>query len=254
MLRALLAIAPLLLRKKRSWLLIALAGGGYLLSGGNLGALGNMIPGFGGGANSTGGLNIGMPDLSISSLWKEPRDILVDRVEDARDAQTETVEEFKTALEQFKAVTNFDGGDLEKKYNKLNSAFEGSEAAAKNIENRVDKVVSAANKLLSEWKDELNDYHDASLRARAEKQFDDTRRRADQLIAAMRNAQKRTEPVLSAFRDQVLYIKHNLNMQAIASLDEETANIESNVDSLIKEMESSIAEANAFIDQLLASG
>lgn len=250
MLRALLAIAPLLLRKKRSWLLIVAAAGFYLYQGGNLGALGNLIPGIGGG--SSGGF--GMPDLSVSQLWKEPRDILVDRVEDARDAQTETVEEFKTALEEFKSVTGFSGGDLEKQYNRLNSAFEDSEAAADNIGKRIDKVVSAANTLLSEWKEELNDYHDASLRTRAQAQFDDTRRRADELISAMRNAHARTEPVLSAFRDQVLYIKHNLNMQAIASLDEETASIQNDVDGLVKEMESSIAEANAFIDRLLNTG
>jgi len=250
-LRVLLALAPMLLRKKRSWIAILLLGGFYVWQGGGLSALG--IPGLGGGGSLTGG-GLSMPDMSISRLWKEPRDLLVDRVEDARDTQTETVEEFKTALEKFKEVTNFQGGDLEKKYNTLNAAFEDSEKAAAKIDDRIDKVTSAANTLLTEWKEELNQYHDASLRSRAERQFDDTRRRADQLIAAMRNAQTRTEPVLAAFRDQVLYIKHNLNMQAIASLDEEAENIESDVSQLIKEMETSIAEANAFIDQLLKDG
>lgn len=246
--RLLLSLLPFLLRKKGGWFTLLLLAGGYMFLNGSAGSI---IPGLGGGS---GGLNIGMPDLSIAQLWKEPRDILVDRVEDARDAQTETVEEFKTALEKFKEVTNFTGGDLEKKYNKLNGAFEDSEAASENIGKRIDKVTSAANTLLSEWREELDDYRDQSLKQRAQAQFDDTRRRADELIAAMRHAHSRTTPVLNAFRDQVLYIKHNLNMQAIASLDEEAATIENDVDALIREMEVSISEANAFIDELLKSG
>ncbi|MCH9674787.1 MAG: DUF2959 domain-containing protein [Gammaproteobacteria bacterium] len=237
MLRTLMMFAPMLLRKKRSWLVLAVVGAVYYFSGDKSGL------------TSTSGFS--MPDFSIQQLWAEPRDILVDRVEDARDAQTDTMEEFQSALEKFKAVTQFDGGDLEDKYNTLNTAFERSEDSAQNISKRIDKVTAAANDLLEEWKDELGQYHDSKLRARAEAQFDDTRRRADQLIAAMRKAESRTKPVLDAFRDQVLYIKHNLNMQAIAALNEEAATIENDVSTLIAEMEASIAEANAFINTLL---
>ncbi len=240
--KLLMALAPLLLRKKRSWLLILLAVGAYFWA--NRGT-DTVAPGVNDGFR--------MPDLSISQLWKEPRDILVDRVEDARDAQSDTVEEFKTALEKFKEITNFQGGDLEEKYTTLNRSFERCEAAAENIGSRIDKVTDASNALLSEWKSELAQYHDPGLRARAQNQFDDTRRRADEMIDAMRRAKARTKPVLDAFRDQVLYIKHNLNMQAITSLDKEAASIASDVDKLVREMESSIAEANAFIDTLLKS-
>lgn len=242
MYRLLFAIVPMLLKRKRSWLLIALVAGFSFFS--NRGDI--SMP-------DLGNLKLGIPDLNVASLWMEPRDILVDRVEDARDAQEDTVEEFKTALEKFKEVTSFTGGDLEKQYNVLNGAFESSESSAQDIGKRIDKVTKAANDLLSEWKVELDAYHDPNLRQRAQVQFDETRNRADQLIAAMRQAESRTKPVLDAFRDQVLYLKHNLNMQAIASLDEEAETIESDVDALVQEMEVSIAEANAFIDNLLAT-
>ncbi len=242
MYRLLFAILPMLLKRKRSWLLIAIIAGFTFFS--NRGGM--SMP-------DLGNFKLGIPDLNVASLWMEPRDILVDRVEDARDAQQETVEEFKTALEKFKEVTSFSGGDLEKQYSVLNGAFESSESSAEDIGKRIDKVTTAANDLLSEWKQELDAYHDPNLRQRAQVQFDETRNRADQLIAAMRAAESRTKPVLDAFRDQVLYLKHNLNMQAIASLDEEAETIESDVDALVQEMEVSIAEANAFIDNLLAT-
>ena len=194
------------------------------------------------------GANWGIP--SYDTFYKEPRDVLVDRVETARDVQVDTAEEFKTALEKFKEVTSFQGGDLEKTFNKLNSAFEKSESAANKVSNRVDQVVKATNSLLSEWRKELEQYHNADIRAQANKQFDQTRLHAEKLIAAMRKAEQKTEPVLAAFRDQVLFVKHNLNMQAISSLSQENQIIENDVADLIKEMEVSIAEAESFIRSL----
>ena len=63
----------------------------------------------------------------------------------------------------------------------------------------------------------------------------------------MKRAERKIDPVLNAFRDQVLYLKHNLNAQAIASLQSELVSIESDVARLIKEMDASIREANEFI-------
>ncbi len=194
------------------------------------------------------GAEWGIP--SYDTFYKEPRDILITRVEAASDAQQDTAKEFHSALEEFKSVTNFDGGDLEKKFNTLNAAFKQSESAAKDVESRVDRVVTATNKLLSEWREELSQYHDASIRRKAETQFDQTRRQAEQLIEAMRAAQKKTEPVLGAFRDQVLFLKHNLNSQAISSLEQESASIEQDVTQLITDMEQSIAEAERFVKEL----
>ena len=67
------------------------------------------------------------------------------------------------------------------------------------------------------------------------------------LIDAMKRVENKIDPVLSAFRDQVLFLKHNLNAQAIASLKSELASVEDDVAALIKEMEASIAEADKFI-------
>jgi hypothetical protein len=66
----------------------------------------------------------------------------------------------------------------------------------------------------------------------------------------MKRAEKKIAPVLSAFRDQVLFLKHNLNAQAVASLQGELVSIESDVASLIREMEASINEADSFIQSL----
>ena len=193
-------------------------------------------------------VKLGMP--SLDTFIQEPRDLLVSRVEAAKNVQSDTAEEFKSALEEFKSVTNFSGGDIEAKYNSLNKTFERCEEAAEKVTNRVNRVEGAANKLLAEWRDELEDYHDATIRRNAEKQFDQTRQQAEQLLSALRVVERKTEPVLGAFRDQVLFLKHNLNMQAISSLQQTTTEIQQDVTALISEMEAAIVQAEQFIKSM----
>lgn len=188
---------------------------------------------------------------SIDWLWKEPRDVLVDRVEDARDSQNQAAEEFQDALLQFKAVVSMPESELERQYKQLNKAYERSADAAQDIATRIDRVVKASNTLLEEWRGELGDYNDPQLRRLAEQQFDQTREHAQRLIASMRQSESSMQPVLAMFRDQVLYLKHNLNLSAIAALQGEAINIEQEVDTLIAEMNRSIAEADAFIKAMM---
>ena len=219
-------VIPRLLKKKRSWVaLVALLAVGFFASG-------NVTP-------------------VIDWMWKEPRDLLVDRVEEARDSQQAAAEQFSDALTEFRSVVKLPDTDLERQYNRLNKAHRRSQAAANDISKRVDRVSDASNRLLDEWRSELGTYNDPELRRIAQQQFDQTREHATRLIASMRQIEERMQPVLASFQDQVLYLKHNLNLSAIAALEGEATVIETNVDVLIADMNRSIAEADAFIEVML---
>lgn len=180
----------------------------------------------------------------------EKRDILVDRVEDARDAQDDASEQFASALDQFRATVNFDGGDLEDVYDRLNAEFEKSAAEADAVSERINSVESVAEDLFSEWEKELDQYSRADLRRNSASLLNDTRKRYKQLMSTMRRAEQSMEPVLVAFKDQVLVLKHNLNARAIGALRNELASIEKDTANLIKQMQKAIAEANSFIDSM----
>lgn len=180
----------------------------------------------------------------------EKRDILVDRVEEARDSQEEAKEQFSSALEQFTTLLNFDGGELQQVYDRLNTEFERSERRAEEVSDRIRAVENVSEDLFDEWEDELELYTDQSLRSSSERTLRQTRVRYDQLIATMHAAENTMVPVLNAFRDQVLFLRHNLNSQAIASLRSEVTSIESDIATLIDEMEASIAESNRFLEEL----
>jgi hypothetical protein len=178
------------------------------------------------------------------------RDILVDRVKDARDDQEAAKKQFKTTLERFQDVTNFQGGDLEAKYKKLKSEYDSCEGRVNDVKKRIASVESVAKDLFSEWKDELKQYESDELRRNSEQKLNETKQRYDQLIAVMKKAEVKMDPVLKRFNDQVLFLKHNLNAQAIASLQTTAATVETDVSALIKDMEASINEANQFISQM----
>ena len=178
------------------------------------------------------------------------RDILIDRLEDAQKAQQDGQEQFKNALEQFKAAVNFDGGELEAVYNRLNDEYENSVDAAETISKRIDKVDSVANALFDEWQEELGQYTNNNLRRDSERKLKDTQRRYKNLLSSMRRAEKTIEPVLATLKDNTLYLKHNLNARAISSLKNELGTVNRNVSSLVSAMEKAIQESDIFISEL----
>jgi len=184
---------------------------------------------------------------TMETMGYHKRDIMVDRVQDARDAQEEAKEQFESALEKFSSVLGFQGGNLEEKYDQLKNEYEESATRADAVRSRIAAVEDVAEDLFAEWQEELNQYTSSSLKRSSARKLRETKNKYGQLIAAMKRAERKIDPVLSAFQDQVLYLKHNLNAQAIASLQSELASIETDVARLIKEMEASIKEADSFI-------
>ncbi|MCM2310397.1 MAG: DUF2959 domain-containing protein [Steroidobacteraceae bacterium] len=178
------------------------------------------------------------------------RDILVSRVESARDSQQEARQEITDALTEFGRVVAYDGGDLEVQYKRLAAQLEDSEAAATAVRTRITDVESVAEALFDEWQDELAQYSNASLRTQSEQQLRRTRARYREMLGAMQRAESRLEPALQPLRDQVLFLKHNLNARAVAGLKGEVSRMDAEVNRLVKELDAAIAEANRFIAEL----
>ena len=187
---------------------------------------------------------------TMESLGVHKRDIMVDRVKAARDTQNETKQQFLTTMEQFKSVVNFQGGDLEKQYDKLNATLQKSESKADEVRKRISSVESVSDALFAEWNAEIKKYNSDTLRNLSRKKYDLAKTKYTDLIASMKRAESKLEPALIPLRDQVMYIKHNLNAKAIAGLSDEMVGVQTNVDDLIRDIESAIAEADSFIASL----
>ena len=178
------------------------------------------------------------------------REILADRVDATRKAQQEAKEQFTDALQRFLAVTKVDGGDLQRKYDEMSSQFKRSEDQAKEVRTRIAAVEDVAGALFREWKQELAKYSNDALRGDSQRQLELTQRRYDALLGLMKRAAERMDPVLATFRDQVLFLKHNLNARAVSSLGTTHRTLEADISRLISDMETSIREAEVFIRDL----
>ncbi len=186
----------------------------------------------------------------MEKMGYHKRDLMVSDVEKARDAQQEAKEQFKSALDRFTKTLNFKGGKLQEKYDTLNTEYERSEAKSQAVRDRIASVEDVSKALFTEWEAELKEYSSASLRKNSQSKLTQTRTQYVKLIKAMKRAESKMPPVLAKFKDQVLFLKHNLNAQAIASLKGELGSIESNINILIKEMETSINQADSFISSM----
>lgn len=187
---------------------------------------------------------------TMEKVGVHKRDIMIDRVKEARDTQNDAKKQFLTAMEQFKSVVKFKGGNLEKEYNKLNATLEDSESKASAVRNRISAVEDVSDALFREWRGEIKQYSSDALRKSSQRKYDVTQQKYKELIGSMKKAESRLEPVLVPLRDQVLFLKHNLNAQAIGGLQDELGSVQTNVDSLVRDMNLAIAEADEFIAAL----
>lgn len=175
------------------------------------------------------------------------RKILVDRVGAARESQQEAKQQFSSALAQFLAVTRVPATELQATYEKLDAEFKRSEARAKEVRDRIAAIDDVAQALFGEWKNELAQYKSSNLRAQSDRQFSATKQRYAALMRVMDQAAAGMNPVIDAFRDQVLFLKHNLNAQAVSALSGSTQELQQDITRLVADMEKSIREADAFI-------
>ena len=191
---------------------------------------------------------------AMEKVGVHKRDILVDRVEEAKESQKASQQEFQSALERLSLLINFDGGELQTVYEELNDDYESSLKAAEDVSNRINKVEDVAEALFDEWNEELAQYSNANLKRESEKKLNQTKRQFDKLLRSMRTSEKKMAPVLSALQDNVLYLKHNLNAQAISAIKGEFNNLKRDIQSLMTDMNKSIADSNKFIEQMNKAG
>jgi hypothetical protein len=184
------------------------------------------------------------------TLGKEKRHLLKDNVVKAQEEQEAAAEQFKDTLSRLKITYGFDGGEMETVYERLKDDYDDCDARADAVRARIDNVEEIAGDLFTEWEREIDLISSPDLKRKSRQSLTDTRRRFKRLQAAMGRAEAGMEPVLTTLRDQVLYLKHNLNARAISTLKQEVGAIEGDIGTLVRDMQRSIDEAKAFLESI----
>jgi hypothetical protein len=190
---------------------------------------------------------------AMQTLGREKRDILVQRIKDAKKDQDQTKQQLQTTMESFQALTGFQGGSLEKSYKRLNSDYESADSQASKLHDKIQSIDQVSNDLFKEWQGEIAAMDNAKLKAQDNLMLRNAKTRQATYMRAMHRTEDQIAPVLKAFQDQVLFLKHNLNSRAIGSLKGTSATLQGNVADLIQSIDASSQEADKLISSLAAS-
>jgi hypothetical protein len=189
---------------------------------------------------------------AMKTFGKEKRDILVSRVKDSKKDQQQAKEQIKTTMESFQELTGFQGGSLEKNYKKLNGEYEKAADSAQKLHDRIGSIDQVSSDLFKEWQKEIDGMDNKKLRQESSVMLRQSRLSEAVYIKSMRQTEARMAPVISAFHDQVTFLKHNLNARAIGSLKGTSAKMSTDVDVLMVSIDGSMAQADTLINSLNA--
>lgn len=202
---------------------------------------------------ATAAMTAGCSTVKYNTLEKvgiHKRDILVSNVKDTRDAQEDAQEQFQDALERFGSIVTIENTDLKKAYNQLKDEYEDSKDAADEVSDEIEDVEDVAGDLFEEWAEENESYSDAVLRRNSQAKLRDTQARYTEMLKSMKESEASMKPVLASLYDNVLYLKHNLNAQAVGSLRTTFNDLEGDINILVERMNQSIARSNDFIAKM----
>lgn len=180
----------------------------------------------------------------------EKRELFKDSVTELQSEQKEAQKEFKDALTRLKDLYGFHGGNLESIYEKVKTSYERCESEAKDVHTRIEKMEDLAKSMFSEWEKEIQQYTNPNLAATSREQLRLTKDRYAQLSRTVRDAESAMRPVLAQLKDNVLFLKHNLNAAAIGSLQGEATGIQKQIEQLLTQMNTAIAASDSFIKTL----
>lgn len=184
------------------------------------------------------------------SFGVEKRDLLKSNVENARDTQKETQKHFMSALQRIKDSYGMNPSKLEDIYERMSSDYEESKQKSDELKKRIASVEDIGADLFEEWRKEAKTLDNQQYREDSFKKLEETKAKFNTMVASMKGVEKKIPPLLKALQDQVLYLKHNLNAQALSSLKKESASIEGDLSTLIRDLNQSIAESDRFLSSL----
>jgi len=153
-------------------------------------------------------------------------------------------------LDRLRGMYSVDAGDLEKTYDKLKNDLENVEDRADDVHDRIDQIDDIAGDLFKEWEEEIGEISNPDYRTKSRQKLNETRTKYAALAASLERSEASMEPVLTQLKDNVLYLKHNLNAAAIGGLSAEVDGIENDIEALLEDMRASIEEADRFLSTI----
>lgn len=166
------------------------------------------------------------------------QDTLVRELHAAREAHLVAQDQFAVATEAFDWMLEPEEEiPLRQRYEDLSREFVRTEFRAAEMRDATDRLERAARAYFMDWEDRLYEYADPVIRNTSRRQLDTTRQEYEEAVGHVRRTEVRTNRVLDALGDQVRYLRHNLNHQALAALRNPAIELQLEMKDLLEELE-----------------
>ncbi len=174
----------------------------------------------------------------------------IEKIERASDEMKDLRKHLDKVFEAYHKTLREGTDKRRSSYNELVKALERCEEKTKELRKRHEEMDKQAEEYFKRWKNSVKDIKNADLEQRSEGRLETTRRRYREVSESWKGMREDYEPVLAELRDQIVYLGHDLNEDAVLSLKEDAAELEELASALFRSMEGFGSTADEYISGL----
>jgi len=154
-----------------------------------------------------------------------------------------------TAMSALQTMTAPDfSGDAVLAHAELLAAIDGADKQAKDLRYSVDCMKRAAGPVFSRWSRDIEAMQTPELKQRSQARFDDTKRRYDEVVAAVDPTLTGYDAFNRTLRDHALFLGHDFNTGSIAALEGDVRKLASASRELASGFERCMQTTRAYVD------
>jgi cell division septum initiation protein DivIVA len=181
-------------------------------------------------------------------------DRLMSRAENSARAIEDTKGELQRTLEAYNSMFDGSAKNPRRAYQISLRGVERSEKRVGDIQKRLNEMQIEADKYFADWTTSLDAIINQDLRRRSEARRDETRAGYDNIHQAALKAVAEYETFIGNFRDQLMFLGHDLNPSSISSLKEDAGKLNGEAAQLFSEADGSLTVIRTLIDNISPLG
>ncbi len=185
---------------------------------------------------------------AMDKVGYERREILADRLQDARASQLEAKEQLGRALSSLRRIDTVPVSGLEDLHADLKHQAGDTKDALNDLRSNIASVDSVARSMFSQWGDDLARINDDTVRRQSAAKMRETQQDYNQLSASLRDTEHRLANVVPALQDQVIVLETSLRAGIRPGKTATLQEVRDQVSSLIEDLQGSIDRTQHFID------
>jgi hypothetical protein len=162
----------------------------------------------------------------------------------------ETKVQLMKTMDVYNALMADDATDRKKLYKSVQKEMDNTEKRRMKITEEAAKMKSEADTLFAQWAESAAAIENPDLRKRSEDRLEATKASYAEIEAVGQKAADLYPPFMKDLQDQITYLGHDLNAEAVASLKPEVAKLNEKAQALVRSLDDTIGTANQKISAL----